>query len=1649
MAIGRNRHVGQRYFMTSNALQNWAAIKGIRMTRASFAVFVVSCGLAPLAYAQSALATAPQMGLVPSGLYAVDKLETIDRVSGNVMYRIPLVSLPKVGSEQPFQLALTYNSQTLRAAYGTFSDPRTGGPNTFATRATLSVDGDWKFNINYAMVLEDRPVGDVSTCTVSNTKTHRVYLQTPDGARHYLSLYGETDDQGYYAADPWGGLIANCNPPFPQITSPLVYFTDDGTYIKVVVADPGNNANTHWYAYFPDGTTVSGLLTAAPGLPYPESLTITDRNGNATNVVHPPNTDQTVISNAAGSITITGIYGTVTTVSANGFGGTAKTWTLHHQSLGFTGGTGMYTCTTLDDQCPSTLGEIVTTSIDLPSPSTPLSFHFSYNTTGGWGNLSSIQYPSGAIVKYSYKLDNQGTGFDGTGGLSLTNPMTRKEVDYTEIQDGTSTPHADIWTFDYLVGGNGCNTMTAPDHGVDTACYQSLNPSSSALLSGVVYKRIWPSGNVDEKGYSTNPPAWRSSAGDFNPYVSVEAHTLAGQSSVSAVTTHSYDQNGNETVASTYDWIPYSALPRNSFGQLQGPGSASLLRSVSNTYTVSMPAATNAAFGGPQTPDNVNAYWYPTSGTLLHLLSRSVTNGAGPAAAAENGYDAKGNVLEVRRWDSSKGALTDPLAAANSVVEDFSYSSRGNVVLAQDGRQIPTQYVYDSSDIFLTQKTLAYQTPQAETFSYSVDPSSGLLANWTDPNGIKTAYTYDTLDRLTRVQTAQGASVEADTIYTYEDGNLRAVSCLDKDQTGDRALVSITAYDQLGRVRLTRQMETASCSSPDDDTTGIKVQTRYLPGNGVDYTLVSNPFREATSAAAASNSTMGWTLTTRDADGRTFATQSFDGSGLPAPWGSNANSSGTVTANYDAQYTTLTDQAQRARRTAMDGLGRLLQVVEDPGALSYTTSYSYDALDDLVAVTQGSQGRTFNYDSLRRLTRAVNPESGAVNYAYDGDGNLQAKIDARGVSTAYTYDALNRITGKSYSDGTPGVSYGYDARQYAIGRLTSVTNENSTTNFTSFDVFGRVLASNQATAGQTYSFGYTYDLAGSLVSETYPSGRVVTMNYDGADRVSAVSGNFSGQPTPYVSGVTYAAHGAPSFFSYGNQLARTLAYNSRLQPDCYSDTAQNSPASYLWAVCPSWGGTNNNGNLQSETAYVGGPGPLNSLAQSNRSYSYDTVNRLTSASDSSSWSRGFSYDPYGNMWVTGSSGVALAGNTPTSNVYNGNNQMAGTSYDVAGNQVTVNGDVLAYDAENRVALAMEPPSLGGGVENYVYDGDGRRIGKWASSNATVYVYDTFGQLASEYSTATNAPPCTTCYLSSDHLGSTRLVTDQSGNIVARHDYLPFGEETANSADNINQKFTGKERDSETGLDYFGARYYGSALGRMTSPDPHTGTMLHVINPQRWNMYAYAMNNPLSYVDPDGRDAIAVGFKTLAAGAGHAALISVHRDGSATFGSYGPRGGGKPVWLGQYVVQPLKTQVKFGSDGAPLVGSLAVLAGEVADLEGVDPSTVDMDYFMTSDADTQILDQYLDELSKRSGGLYVVGMHDCIEVCNVGLNKIGIGRGSEAGDIPRTMIWFYSAFANANYSGETGEETKRKGSKPDVNSTIKYCTNGTNPDGTCK
>ena len=110
----------------------------------------------------------------------------------------------------------------------------------------------------------------------------------------------------------------------------------------------------------------------------------------------------------------------------------------------------------------------------------------------------------------------------------------------------------------------------------------------------------------------------------------------------------------------------------------------------------------------------------------------------------------------------------------------------------------------------------------------------------------------------------------------------------------------------------------------------------------------------------------------------------------------------------------------------------------------------------------------------------MQPEPGTISYLYDGVGNLTRRTDARSIQTNYTYDALNRISGKTYTDTTPSVTYTYDNLTNSKGRMTKIVNANSTTNYSTFDPLGRVTGSNQVIGGITYPFSYVYNRASAM-----------------------------------------------------------------------------------------------------------------------------------------------------------------------------------------------------------------------------------------------------------------------------------------------------------------------------------------------------------------------------------------------------------------------------------------------------------------------------------------------------------------------------------------------------------------------------------------
>ena len=395
---------------------------------------------------------------------------------------------------------------------------------------------------------------------------------------------------------------------------------------------------------------------------------------------------------------------------------------------------------------------------------------------------------------------------------------------------------------------------------------------------------------------------------------------------------------------------------------------------------------------------------------------------------------------------------------------------------------------------------------------------------------------------------------------------------------------------------------------------------------------------------------------------------------------------------------------------------------------------------------------------------------------------------------------------------------------------------------------------------------YTYNRDGSLKQQTNPSGRVLTFTYDNAGRIANAAGQIGAEPvTNYASSFGYAPHGAVKQLTLGNGLLESSQFNSRLQP---TQLQAGSLLTLDFTYNPAGQSQKNNGNVHEQK--ITAPGlPGGFLTQT---YSYDEVNRLASVVEGG-WSRSYGYDAYGNRWVSGAVGHTLPNSTPTAQTdfSSSTNRLLknAAAFDNAGNLL---GESLlgtmAYDADNRQTSFTDPVTSA--VTTYAYDGGGNRVKKVTPTGTTLYVYDAFGNLAAEYADAAPLAAPGTHYRTTDHLGSTRLVTDYTAGVISRRDFFPFGEEilgsatfgnrdlvkdgqtttTYNDPSGYRQQFTGQERDSESGFDYSGARYFSASLGRFTGADAPFADQ-HASDPQSWNLYAYVRNNPLAHVDTTG------------------------------------------------------------------------------------------------------------------------------------------------------------------------------------------------------
>jgi RHS repeat-associated protein len=1085
-----------------------------------------------------------------------------------------------------------------------------------------------------------------------------------------------------------------------------------------------------------------------------------------------------------------------------------------------------------------------------------------------------------------------------------------------------------------------------------------------------------------------------------------------------------------------------------------------------------------------------------------------------------------GNVTTVMQ---STGDLSSNPTGA-TVSETRTYDTAGNITSVSDRRylgQPAHNTTYDWSDncsgakpdgtlgAFLKRITFPAANSVQQTRSWQYDCYTGRPTSFTDRDGITLSFTYEQsqnlFDRLTDIQRTSDNSSKHFIYYdppstlaveSHSDVLLAAQSA----KSGDLNYAKAT-YDGFGRAT---------------GTEAHGAGTSDVPRGATDLDALGRPWRQY---LPYFNSKGAYRESAYDALGRvTTITNSADGS--------------QIKSFYSANVTTTTDEAGKSVMRETDALGRLTKVTEDPSGLAYVTEYTYDTLDNLKQVQQKGRGttaivaRTFEYDSLKRLRKATNPETGLITYEYDANGNLTRKTEADSTTTDLQYDALNRLASKTYGGTTtPSAIWCYDGTTYttssnqpqqcvgsavagSYGKLTGSGTTSSSMKY-EFDSSGRISASEQRTpfdSQSPYRFTYTYYPNDALATETYPSQSAVTTCYDGLGRPAWVSksgnsGNCtSGNPPSdaYASGFSYEAAGSIREMRRGPLEFEHNCYNSRQQiagirvglatmTDC---TPQSND---LLNLAYDYGTSLNNGDPLKQT--------IRRAAgfAAYQSYAYDGVSRLKAASEystntvqpdlvcgdsSSIWCEAYDYGEADTNAGNGAAGNrkigARRGRTasflepsafdPSNNRMTTGAQGGVFGYDGRGNVNAeagaasgANPAMYLYDAENRLlaycAQGGTCTTATSGAVVFVYDADGRRVRK----GTVTFVYDANGQLAAEYGNAGSAPG--TIYLSTDALGSTRLVSDGSGNEIARRDYYPFGEEIMSTVGNgracavpstcptlskygadpaESLRFTGKERDAETGLDYFGARYFSGAQGRFTSPDPTFLVFNKLFNPQRWNLYSYALNNPFRYIDPDGRDALAVAFPKYRIGMkilgvpirvpflGHGGMVIINKDGTTRYMEYGRYDPQQKGLIRPFENGKKTPNVSFDASGHITEDSLQALMQSVSENAG-QGGPVEGLLIETSDDEDLLMNAYLDDRDRQNSDenrpAYSTSNHNCGTLACETLGAAGRPSAVKNGWTPMQNLfglWWQLGGTLYNYSPQTKKVKKEK-----VTSRIKF------------
>ncbi|WP_263409382.1 RHS repeat domain-containing protein [Terriglobus tenax] len=1145
-----------------------------------------------------------------------------------------------------------------------------------------------------------------------------------------------------------------------------------------------------------DGKTIY-VTTSSP------NATVQDSNGN-TITINPNGTftdtlGVTALTVGGGSASSPRTFTYPVTLQNGGASTATATLTYH-----------TYTVQT-NFQC-SGITEYSPTTVDLPYqlvlPDSPDDkYTFAYESTPGasgnvTGRLASVTLPGGGVISYAYSGGCNGSGINDDGTpATLTRSTSSSSKIYARAHSSSSAT----------------STTEVDD--------ELSNHSSYAFVStdqGLWYptsQRVWQGGNTGATPLSEATTVYNSQSTPALLTTAVTQTDVTTKSNGgSAVLTRSaYDTNGLLSGSWQYD-------PANS---------NSLLRSTEYSYNLN-------------TGELVANYVWDGAGNILS----NTTNGYDETAAiGTSGVPqhsllggAPGNLTSSKVWIGGSDYIT------TTFTNDDAGMRRSSTL-----NGFSTTFGYDGTGAFATSsssQTSGNSAVSALTTSATYDAGAAAITSSTGYNAGQTTQVlqYDALMRPTKVGTPGGGEVD----YTYVPSMVRVATKLNSNDTA----VQKTYLDGYGRAWRTAVKASAS--------TWYLTDTCYDAAGQVQS--VSAPY-SASSDTGGSQCTSNSTNYTYDALGRTLSISRPDGS--------------TTTNTYWSRAAKTQVNPGKGTITQYDLLGRVKEVCELTGATfpnsgspstcptdiagsGYNTHYDYDDVNHKTTISQGDRSRVFQTDAAGRTIHTEEPERGVTDYsyAYNSTGLVVTRTRPRAnqsdsnvkTTTTTQYDSLGRVNSVSYDDGTPSKSFAYDESTHwgdvqlgaSKGQLTFEETQGGTQ--FAYDVAGNVTNSITCLpdwcgnpARDVWKW-YQYDLAGRMVQESWISAPTATYGYNLASQMTSINNSSFG-----------SLYTATSMSPFG---AVTSAQGNGLNTFNWFGPSGRQQAKWVCAGNPEF-----NCNTQMYgvgTTYIASrmDGLCDTALGQCATIAYDEFDRIVSM-PGPTVSHTWSYDRYGNR-------VQQDGQSLSFDVHN---HIQGYGYDAAGNLTNDGQRSYIYDAEGNLTEVRDAAGSTvlasymydalnhrvktnefGTVKRYGFDLSGRRSTTWQDDGSFIATQYYVGGQPYAYSDSNGLH-----YQHQDLVGTDRIRTSSSGAMEASFYSAPFGDGLTSSSSDTNPShfaLTDHDLAQGSGMEHATFRELSSATGRWQSPDPYDGSY-SIFDPQSFNRYTYASNNPLIRIDPQG------------------------------------------------------------------------------------------------------------------------------------------------------------------------------------------------------